>query len=239
MPATYGSHSPLGALLQRLELLAAGSPAGNAPKHPAAPEASAPTYASLPLLLHPVQQQPGRGLVLLTQRRGATTGVCSKTATCTKPAGHQGFCSGHKGFKRRESPTASCALGGRRAFGRHRAADNDWLSDDDTYLTASDDDSSPTFSVRSRAAKRPRRGAALAAAAVVAAATSRENSPTPPPPAPAGFDPLLSLLSAADAAAAPAPSSAALAATEAADAERPVLSAEAAAHPAKSEAQAA
>lgn len=175
------------------------------------------------MLLHPVQQQPGRGLVLLTQRRGAAGGVCSKTATCTKPAGHQGFCSGHKGFKRRESPTASCALGGRRAFGRHRALDDDWVSEDDTYLTASDDDSSPTYSVRSRAAKRPRRGAALAAAAVVAAAASRDASPTPPPAALAGFDPLLSLLSAADAAAAPV-------ASVAVAAEQAVLSAEAAAH---------
>ncbi|KAL4447259.1 hypothetical protein ABPG77_007292 [Micractinium sp. CCAP 211/92] len=211
-------------------LLPAGAPAGSAPKQPAAPETTSPTFASLPVLLHPVQQQPGRGLVLLTQRRGAGSGVCSKTASCTKPAGHQGFCSGHKGFKRRESPTASCTLSGRRGFGRHRTLDDDWVSDDDTYLTASDDDSSPTFSMRSRTAKRPRRGAALAAAAVVAAAASRDTSPTPPPAAHAGFDPLLSLLSAADAAAVPAPDSATLAASAAAAAEQAVLSAEAAAH---------
>ncbi|KAL4443641.1 hypothetical protein ABPG75_011378 [Micractinium tetrahymenae] len=214
----------------RLELLPSGALAGSAPKQPAMPETAAPTFSVLPLLLHPIHQQPGRGLVLLTQRRGAAGGMCSKTATCTKPAGHQGFCSGHKGFKRRESPTASCALGGRRAFGRHRPCDDDWLSDDDAYLTASDDDSSPTFSVRSRAAKRPRRGAALAAAAVVAAAASRDVSPTPPPAAPAGFDPLLSLLTAADAAAVPAPNGTALVATAAAAAEQAALSAEAAAH---------
>ena len=27
--------------------------------------------------------------------------VCSRTAGCAKAAGHQGFCSGHKGFRRR------------------------------------------------------------------------------------------------------------------------------------------
>ena len=30
--------------------------------------------------------------------------VCARTPGCTKPAGHQGFCSGHKGFKRRNPP---------------------------------------------------------------------------------------------------------------------------------------
>ena len=27
--------------------------------------------------------------------------VCGRTAGCAKAAGHQGFCSGHKGFRRR------------------------------------------------------------------------------------------------------------------------------------------
>lgn len=99
----------------------------SAPHHPAAPEPSAPTWASLPLLLHPkgfgLEAAPahggthGRGVVPLSHRRGGGSAVCRRTTTCTKPAGHQGFCSGHKGFKRRESPTASSALG-RRPFGR-------------------------------------------------------------------------------------------------------------------------
>ncbi len=109
---------------QRVEVRAAGAAA---PRQPAAPQASAPTWASLPLLLHPKVHGPdaapahggahGRGVLPLSHRRGGGSAVCRRTTTCTKPAGHQGFCSGHKGFKRRESPTASSALG-RRPFGR-------------------------------------------------------------------------------------------------------------------------
>ena len=114
--------------LQRIEVRAASALGAAPPRRPAAPDASAPTFASLPLLLHakgagPVtaadasKPAPGRGLVLLTSRRSGGA-VCRRTGTCTKPAGHQGFCSGHKGFKRRESPTASSAPGRRGGFSR-------------------------------------------------------------------------------------------------------------------------
>ena len=114
--------APLLVLVQRVEVRAAGA---SAPRHPAAPELSAPTWASLPLLLLPKAPElppahggtHGRGVVPLSHRRSGGSSVCRRTTTCTKPAGHQGFCSGHKGFKRRESPTASSALG-RRPFGR-------------------------------------------------------------------------------------------------------------------------
>ena len=32
--------------------------------------------------------------------------VCRRTGGCTKAAGHQGFCSGHKGFKKRDGTPA-------------------------------------------------------------------------------------------------------------------------------------
>ena len=44
------------------------------------------------------QQQLGRGLMM--EVCGAP---CNRTHGCTKAAGHQGFCSGHKGFRRRPS----------------------------------------------------------------------------------------------------------------------------------------
>lgn len=44
------------------------------------------------------QQQLGRGLMM--EICGAP---CNRTHGCTKAAGHQGFCSGHKGFRRRPS----------------------------------------------------------------------------------------------------------------------------------------
>ncbi|PSC70511.1 B3 domain-containing transcription factor LEC2 isoform B [Micractinium conductrix] len=203
------------------------------------PDASAPTFESIPLLLHAPGRGPataaeaaaaaaaaahGRGLVLLSARRGGAA-TCRRTTTCTKPAGHQGFCSGHKGFKRRESPTSSVAMGARRAFAR-RHEDSDWMSEDEAYLTASDDDSSPTFSVRSRSAKRPRRAAAAVAVAVAAAAASRDGSPSPPP----ASDPLLSLLSALNSADEPAATAGAGAGGAAAAAVEAALTAEAAAH---------
>ena len=187
LPSSPSTH------LQRLEVQASGT---CEVRRSSEPDASAPTFESIPLLLHAPGRGPataaeaaaaaaaaahGRGLVLLSARRGGAA-TCRRTTTCTKPAGHQGFCSGHKGFKRRESPTSSVAMGARRAFAR-RHEDSDWMSEDEAYLTASDDDSSPTFSVRSRSAKRPRRAAAAVAVAVAAAAASRDGSP-PPPPAP-------------------------------------------------------
>ena len=46
----------------------------------------------------PGQPQLGQGLSL--QACGAP---CNRTHGCTKATGHQGFCSGHKGFRRRPS----------------------------------------------------------------------------------------------------------------------------------------
>ena len=38
--------------------------------------------------------------------------VCSRTAGCAKAAGHQGFCSGHKGFRRRFFEDAAAQASG-------------------------------------------------------------------------------------------------------------------------------
>lgn len=38
--------------------------------------------------------------------------VCNRTAGCTKSAGHQGFCSGHKGFRRRFFEDATALASG-------------------------------------------------------------------------------------------------------------------------------
>lgn len=38
--------------------------------------------------------------------------VCSRTQGCTKAAGHQGFCSGHKGFRRRFFEDAAAQASG-------------------------------------------------------------------------------------------------------------------------------
>lgn len=105
--------------VQRIEVLANSATYGVSPRFPAVPETSAPTFASLPLLLHPEGPAAASGGTR-GQRRSPT--VCRRTTTCTKSAGHQGFCSGHKGFKRRDSPTASSALGKRHPFGRWAAA---------------------------------------------------------------------------------------------------------------------
>ena len=50
--------------------------------------------------------------------------ACHRTAHCTKSAGHQGFCSGHKGFRRREGglTLSYAAVSGRNAK-RPRAAE--------------------------------------------------------------------------------------------------------------------
>ncbi|KAK2079427.1 hypothetical protein QBZ16_003119 [Prototheca wickerhamii] len=45
---------------------------------------------------------------------------CVRTAGCIKPAGHQGFCSGHKGFRRRNAE--ACAAPAGRAGGGHGGA---------------------------------------------------------------------------------------------------------------------
>jgi hypothetical protein len=69
-----------------------------------------------------------------------------------------------------------------------RYRDSDWVDEDDEWLTGSDDDSSPSYSAPSRAAKRARRASAVA---------SRDASPGPLLP-PSASDPLLSLLSVLD-----------------------------------------
>ncbi len=50
--------------------------------------------AELPTLLH--SQQGG---ALAIHSNGYL--LCPRTPGCNRPAGHQGWCSGHKGFKRR------------------------------------------------------------------------------------------------------------------------------------------
>jgi hypothetical protein len=91
-----------------------------------------------------------------TVSAGAT--ACNRTNGCIKAAGHQGFCSGHKGFKRREgTPTGGAAAGGGGGSGvrghplrQHRVVprssshyqqytdeeEMSWGSEDDDYTPA-------------------------------------------------------------------------------------------------------
>lgn len=83
--------------------------------------------------------------------------ACNRTKGCIKAAGHQGFCSGHKGFKRREgTPTGAAGAPGTFRSGGHpvrqhrvvprsssryqQYTDEDeemfWNSEDDDYLPA-------------------------------------------------------------------------------------------------------
>ena len=109
--------------------------------------------------------------------------VCNRTGGCTKAAGHQGFCSGHKGFKRREgTPTATQSGGMRNPLRQQRLVTSKTSSlqyrtagttDDegDVFSWDSDDDYTP-------GSKRVKRGSAAST--------------------PRGGDPLLSLLSLLD-----------------------------------------
>jgi len=73
-------------------------------KSPSQPDSDI-TFASLPLLLHPEGHNNNSNVICdnhqqYQQHVGAMS--CKRTHGCTKHAGHQGFCSGHKGFKKRE-----------------------------------------------------------------------------------------------------------------------------------------
>jgi hypothetical protein len=91
---------------------------------------------------------------------GAT--ACNRTNGCIKAAGHQGFCSGHKGFKRREGTPTGAAGSGFRGGGhplrQHRVVPRtsnqyqQYTDDDEDMLwNSEDDDYSPAF-------KRAKRG---------------------------------------------------------------------------------
>jgi len=82
--------------------------------------------------------------------------ACNRTKGCIKAAGHQGFCSGHKGFKRREGTPTGAAAAANSGFRsghpirQHRVVPRSssqyqqytdeeevsWKSDDDEYLPA-------------------------------------------------------------------------------------------------------
>lgn len=78
-------------------------PSSLALKCPSQPDSEI-TFASLPLLLHP----EGHTTIVTydtnhhQQHHHVGAMSCNRTHGCTKHAGHQGFCSGHKGFKKRE-----------------------------------------------------------------------------------------------------------------------------------------
>ncbi|KAL6774554.1 hypothetical protein ACKKBG_A25450 [Auxenochlorella protothecoides x Auxenochlorella symbiontica] len=93
----------------RVEVLrarGAGMEDGETLRAAAPAPASAVTYADWPALLLP----PAHGA------RGSGCGAgepCTRTSGCVKHAGHQGFCSGHKGFRRRAGEAGGGPQGGR------------------------------------------------------------------------------------------------------------------------------
>eukprot|EP00887_Chlorella_sp_A99_P001968 scaffold18.g1968.t1 len=167
----------------RVELRASGTDAPCLPTAPPAADtpASIP-YCQLPLLLHP----PGSAAA-----RAAPRGAqCRRTPTCTKGFRHQGFCSGHKGYKRRESPTAAASgssSGSRRqAFS---AACTTFLG----YASPSDDDDkeyTPSYK-RPRRTVTPRGAASGTPYSATAGSVSAASTPR-------ACDPLLSLLACMD-----------------------------------------
>jgi hypothetical protein len=121
------------------------------------------SFSDMPALLHPEGRHQGsrdssRGG---TPRSGANGAMlCQRTTTCTKAAGHQGFCSGHKGFKRRESPTGAAALARGHAFrqqGRaHRQARlKEHENAYEEEYSESDEDYTPVFFKRARRSEGP------------------------------------------------------------------------------------
>jgi len=150
------------------------------------------TFADMPVLLHPPVQdhwsQHHMGSsTATTPRLGAMS--CQRTGGCTKTAGHQGFCSGHKGFKRRDGGASLSGSGGgisahgrQHPFRQHRLATvrgaREAYYDSEERWGSDDDDYTPCF-------KRQRRGGASSAS-------------TPRAAAAAAHDPLLSLLSLLD-----------------------------------------
>lgn len=74
--------------------------------------------------------------------------VCNRTNGCTKAAGHQGFCSGHKGFKKREGPGG--ALTGRHALrvrpgGPRGPSYDSYDEDEEWYGSGSEDEYAPSY----------------------------------------------------------------------------------------------
>ena len=156
---------------------------GDAPRQPAVADAET-LFEDMPLLLLP--KQPGQSLPYRSYQNASSTTssdraglLCQRTSGCTKPAGHQGFCAGHKGFKRRDgslSSTPTSAGGGRSIFRQHRLSvrskkSNMPLHQNDDSLGSEDDEYTPSL-------KRQRQYMNI----------SEDDTPT------AG-DPLLSLLS--------------------------------------------
>lgn len=104
----------------------------NSARQPAVPDGET-VFDDMPLLLLPKQQE-----MMYTNCRTHRNGFdssendticeiegvrCHRTSGCTKPAGHQGFCAGHKGFKKRDGSQASTptsSIDGRNPFRNHR-----------------------------------------------------------------------------------------------------------------------
>lgn len=102
------------------------------PKLPGKATTSNPKFANLPLLLHPqgvslvsdpqedeydYDYDEGHHMEELRSirvRKAASmrsSMVCRRTNGCTKAAGHQGFCSGHKGFRKRHGDASDLVHG--------------------------------------------------------------------------------------------------------------------------------
>lgn len=92
----------------RIEVRAAGT--GLRVRRPDVQDATL-VFSQLPLLLHPEGYERDAAMTSRPVFNGAASGgmrgvACRRTSGCTKAAGHQGFCSGHKGFRRREGGMA-------------------------------------------------------------------------------------------------------------------------------------
>ncbi len=124
----------------RLEVRAGGP--GGAARRPRAPDAPL-TFAAAPLLLGggaaPGVQPAFAGAATAA---AAAPAACHRTAGCNKAAGHQGFCAGHGGFRRREGDVPAGAAGAAgaprravagapRARAPTAAAADGWASDGD------------------------------------------------------------------------------------------------------------
>lgn len=105
------------------------------------------SFHDLPLLLQPDRHAAAKQKRILMHREMVSSGmVCQRTGGCTKQAGHQGFCSGHKGFKRRDGMTSGGGILGHGHYRAHRSShcphqhhhESDYWSEED------DDDYTPT-----------------------------------------------------------------------------------------------
>jgi hypothetical protein len=84
-------------------------------------------FADLPVMLLPFETF-GKDRRRASKRMPWREHGCNRTSGCTKEFGHQGFCSGHRGFKRKE-----CEMPMSRV-GRHSLREYDFsLDDDDEY----------------------------------------------------------------------------------------------------------